>query len=105
MIIDDCGNEYMNRMCMYSIINQFGRLLYTFKESDENIMNLNGDYEIQLTIEVVTESIHNPIYWYDQLSMNKVCVIVSRKKWNWIIHCHSINSPSILFRFSPYQQA
>ena len=62
MIIDDCGNDYMNRMCMYSIINQFGRLLFTFKESDGNIMNLNGDYEIQLTIEVETESIHNQIY-------------------------------------------
>ena len=80
MIIDDCGNDYMNRMCMYSIINQFGRLLFIFKESDGNIIDLNGDYEIQLTIEVVTESIHNPFYWCDQLSMNKVCVIVSRSE-------------------------
>ena len=52
MIIDDPESEYVNNIPM---ISRFDRLMFLLKDMDGNIIHLNGDFELQLTIEDVVE--------------------------------------------------
>ena len=52
MIIDDLESEYVNNIRM---ISRFDRLMFLLKDMDGNIIHLNGDFELQLTIEDVVE--------------------------------------------------
>ena len=54
MIIDDPEGEYVNNIPM---ISRFNRLMFLFKDMDGNIIHLNGDFELQLTIEDVVEGV------------------------------------------------
>ena len=74
MIIDDPEVNYcrsIEEICI-PMIYRFDRLLSLFKDMDGNVMNLNGEFELQLTIEDVIESIHTSIDSTNQFSMIEV---------------------------------
>ena len=74
MIIDDPEANYcrsIEEICI-PMIHRFDQLLFLFKDMDGNVMNLNGEFELQLTIEDVIESIHTSIDSTNQFSMIEV---------------------------------
>ena len=74
MIIDDPEANYcrsVDEICI-PMIYRFDRLLFLFKDMGDNVMNLNGEFELKLTIEDVVESIHTSIDSTNQFSMIEV---------------------------------
>ena len=58
MIIDDPEVHYLRTVediCI-PMITRFDRLMFLFRDMDGNIMRLNGEFELQLTIEDVVWS-------------------------------------------------
>ena len=56
MIIDDPTTNYcrsVEDICI-PMITRFDRLMFVFRDFEGNIMQLNGEFELQLTIEDVT---------------------------------------------------
>ena len=57
MIIDDPKDDYIRTVentCI-PMIYRFDRLMYVFKDVDDNIIHLNGKFELQLTLEDVCD--------------------------------------------------
>ena len=74
MMIDDPEVNYcrsIEEICI-PMIYRFDRLMFLLKDMDGNMMNLNGEFELQLTIEDVIESIHTSIDSTNQFSMIEV---------------------------------
>ena len=96
MIIDDPTTNYcrsVEDICI-PMITRFDRLMFVFRDFEGNIMQLNGEFELQLTIEDVTTKclprFHRWISWV----WSKCSLILRRRKWSWIILSHSINVPT-----------
>ena len=63
MIIDDSEINDINtvkEICI-SMIHRFDRLMFVLKDMDGNIIDLNGEFELQLTIEDVCDQLHTPV--------------------------------------------
>ena len=62
------------------MIHRFDRLMFLFKDMDGNMMNLVGEFELQLTIEDVIEPLHTPFTSTNQFSMIEVFGNNSKKE-------------------------
>ena len=74
MIIDDSKDDYictMEDICI-PMIYRFDRLMFVFKDMDDNIIHLNGEFELQLTIEDVCDEMHTSVPSTNQFSMIEV---------------------------------
>ena len=74
MIIDDSMDDYIRTVAdiCISMIYRFDRLMFVFKDMDGNIIHLNGEFELQLTIEDVCDQLHTPVPSTNQFSMIEV---------------------------------
>ena len=54
------------------MIHRFDRLMYVLKDMDGNIIHLNGEFELQLTIEDVCDQLHTPVPSTNQFSTIEV---------------------------------
>ena len=74
MIIDDPKAHYIRTMADICIpmITRFDRLTNLFRDMEDNIMQLNGEFELQLTIEDVYEQVLSSIPPMNQLSRIEV---------------------------------
>ena len=74
MIIDDSEINDINtvkEICI-SMIHRFDRLMFVLKDMDGNIIDLNGEFELQLTIEDVCDQLYTPVPSTNQFSMIEV---------------------------------
>ena len=55
-----------------SMIHRFDRLMFVIKEMNGNIMRLNGEFELQLTIEDVCDQLHTLVPSTNQFIMIEV---------------------------------
>ena len=63
MIMDDPGINDINtvkEICI-PMIRRFDRLMFVIKEMNSNIIHLNGEFELQLTIEDVCDQLYTPV--------------------------------------------
>ena len=74
MIIDDSEINDINTVIEICIpmIHRFDRLMFVLKDMDGNIIDLNGEFKLQLTIEDVCGQLHTPVPSTNQFSMIKV---------------------------------
>ena len=82
MIIDDSEINDINtvkEICI-PIIHRFDRLMFVIKDMNSNIINMNGEFELQLTIEDVCDQLHTPVPSTNQFSMIEVFGNNSKKK-------------------------
>ena len=82
MIIDDPEVNYLRTVediCI-PMITRFDRLMFLFRDMDGNIMRLNGEFELQLTIEDVFDQVPSSILPMNQLSMMEVFGNTTKKK-------------------------
>ena len=82
MIIDDPEVHYLRTVediCI-PMITRFDRLMFVFRDMDGNIMRLNGEFELQLTIEDVFDQVPSSILPMNQLSMMKVFGNTTKKE-------------------------
>lgn len=77
MIINDPQVRFLNTVEQVNIpiINRFDRIYFSFKDLDGNYMQLNGDFELQLTIDDVLDNnqSENEYESYSQFSLSQVC--------------------------------
>ena len=81
MIIDYPTTNYcrsVEDICI-PMITRFDRLIFLFRDMDGNIMRLNGEFELQLTIENVYDQVSSSILPMNQFSMIEV-LCNSKKK-------------------------
>ena len=74
MIIDDPEADYIHTVadiCIPMTI-RFDRLMFLFRDMEDNIMRLNGEFELQLTIEDVYDQVPSSIPPMNQFSMIEV---------------------------------
>ena len=104
MIMDDPGINDINtvkEICI-PMIRRFDRLIFVFKDMDGNIIHLNDEFELQLTIEDVCDQLHTPVPSTNQFSMIKVFGNNrARRRCNWIILDHSISVTYHLYHSIP----
>ena len=62
------------------IIHRFDRLMFVLKDMDGNIIHLNDDFELKLTIEDVYDQLHTPVPSTNQFSMIEVFGNNSKKE-------------------------
>ena len=82
---------------LQTMISRFGWLMFLFRDMEDNIMRLNGEFELQLTIEDRVEGDGEgvPIIMSaNQFSMIEVFGNTRKRMCSWIILSHSINVPS-----------
>ena len=82
MIIDDPKDDYIctvEDICK-PMIYRFDRLMFVFKDMDGNIIHLNGEFELQLTIEDVCDQLHTSVPSTNQFNMIKVFGNNSKKE-------------------------
>ena len=82
MIIDDPTTNYcrsVENICI-PMINRFDRLMFVFKDIYDNIIHLNGEFELQLTIEDVCDQLHTSVPSTNQVSMIEVFGNNSKKE-------------------------
>ena len=83
MMIDDPEVNYcrsVEEICI-PMIHRFDRLMFLFKDMDGNMMNLNGEFELQLTIEdVIERGVVRPLVSANQFSMIEVFGNNSKKE-------------------------
>ena len=82
MIMDDSEINDINtvkEICI-PMIHRFDRLMFVFKDMNGNITHLNGEFELQLTIENVCDQLHTPVPSTNQFSMIEVFGNNSKKK-------------------------
>ena len=82
MIIDDQTTNYcrsVGDICI-PMIYRFDRLMFVFKDMDDNIIHLNGEFELQLTIEDVCDQMHTSVPSTNQFSMIEVFDNNSKKE-------------------------
>ena len=82
MIIDDPKDDYIRTVVDICIpmIYRFDRLMFVFKDMDDNIIHLNGEFELQLTIEDVCDQLHSSVPSTNQFSMIEVFGNNSKKE-------------------------
>ena len=77
IIINDPQLRYLNTVEQVNIpiINRFDRIYFSFKDLDGNLMNLNADFELQLTIDDVLDNNESMDEYesYSQFSLSQVC--------------------------------
>ena len=74
IIIDDPTTNYcrsVEDICI-PMITRFDRLMFLFCDMEGNIMRLNGEFELQLTIEGVYNQVPSSILPMNQFSMIEV---------------------------------
>ena len=74
MIINDPTTNYcrsVEDICI-PMITRFDRLVFLFRDMEDNIMQLNGLFELQLTIEDVYDQVPSSILPMNQFSMIEV---------------------------------
>ena len=74
MIMHDSEINYINsvkEICK-PMIHRFDRLMYVLKDMDGNIIHLNGEFELQLTIEDVCDQLYTPVPSTNQFSMIEI---------------------------------
>ena len=74
MIIDDSEINDINtvkEICI-PIIHRFDRLMFVIKDMNSNIINMNGEFELQLTIEDVCDQLHTLVPSTNQFIMIEV---------------------------------
>ena len=54
------------------MITRFDRLVFLFRDMEDNIMRLNGEFELQLTIEDMYDEVPSSILPMNQFSMIEV---------------------------------
>ena len=82
MIIDDPEVNYLRTVediCI-PMITRFDRLMFVFRDMDGNIMRLNGEFELQLTIEDVCDQVPSSILPMNQFSMMEVFGNTTKKE-------------------------
>ena len=82
MIIDDPEVDYLRSVediCI-PIITRFDRLMFVFRDLEGNIMHLNGQFELQLTIEDVYDQVPSSILSMNQFSMIEVFGNTTKKE-------------------------
>ena len=82
MIIDDTKDDYIRTVediCI-PMIYRFDRLMFVFKDMDDNIIYLNGEFELQLTIEDVCDQLNTSVPSTNQFSMIEVFGNNSKKE-------------------------
>ena len=82
MIIDDPEVNYLRTVediCI-PMITRFDRLMFLFRDMDGNIMRLNGEFELQLTIEDVCDQVPSSILPMNQFSMMEVFDNTTKKE-------------------------
>ena len=82
MIIDDPTTNYCRSVADICIpmIYRFDRLMFVFKDMYGNIIHLNDEFELQLTIEDVCNQLHTPVPSTNQFSMIEVFGNNSKKE-------------------------
>ena len=82
MIIDDPTTDYVHTVediCI-PMITHFDRLMFLFRDMEGDIMCLNGEFELQLTIEDVCDEVPSSIPPMNQFSMIEVFGNNSKKE-------------------------
>ena len=82
MIIDDPEVNYLRTVediCI-PMITRFDRLMFLFRDMDGNIMQLNGEFELQLTIKDVYDEVPSSILPMNQFSMMEVFSNTTKKE-------------------------
>ena len=94
MIIDNPTTNYCRSVADICIpmIYRFDRLMFVFKDMDGNIIHLNGEFELQLTIEDVCDQFHTSVPSTNQFSM-----IEGFDNNNWTILFRSISVTYYLY--------
>ena len=82
MIIDDSTTNYCRSVTDICIpmIYRFDRLIFVFKDMDDNIIHLNGEFKLQLTIEDMCNQLHTSLPSTNQFSMIEVFGNNSKKE-------------------------
>ena len=96
MIIDDPEVDYFRSVediCI-PIIIRFDRLMFVFRDLEGNIMHLNGEFELQLTIEDVYDQVPSSILPMNQFSRIKVFGNTTKKEVKLDNLYHSISVTS-----------
>ena len=74
MIINDPTTYYcrsVEDICI-PMITRFDRLMFLFRDMEDSIMQLNGEFELQLTIENMYDQVPSSILPMNQFSMIEV---------------------------------
>ena len=79
LIIDDPEVNYL-RTVEDICIPMIAGLMFLFRDMDGNIMRLNGEFELQLTIEDVCDQVPSSILLMNQLSMMEVFGNTTKKE-------------------------
>ena len=82
MIIDDPTVDYVRAVedvCI-PMITRFDRLMFVFRDMDGKIIRLNGEFELQLTIEDVYDEVPSSIASANQFSMIEVFGNTTKKE-------------------------
>ena len=79
MIIDDPEVNYL-RTVEDICIPMIAGLMFLFRDMDGNIMRLNGEFELQLTIEDVYDQVPSSILPMNQFSMMEVFGNTTKKE-------------------------
>ena len=82
MIIDDPEDDYIHTMADICIpmISRFYRLMFLLRDMDDKIIDLNGEFKLQLTIEDVYDQVHSSIPPMNQFSMIEVFGNTTKKE-------------------------
>ena len=97
MIIEYSTSNYcrlVEGICI-PMITRFDRLKFVFKVLEGNIVRLNGEFELQLTIEDVYDQIPSSIAPMNQFSMIEVFCNTTKKEvkvYNSLSHLISVPS-------------
>ena len=82
MIIDDPEDDYIRMVediCI-PMIYRFDRLMFMFRDMDDNIIHLNDEFELQMTIEDVCDQLHTLVPSTNQFSIIDVFGNNSKKE-------------------------
>ena len=82
MIIDDPTVEYVRSVedvCI-PMITRFDRLMFVFRDMEGKMIRLNGEFELQLTIDDVYDEVPSSIASANQFSMIEVFGNTTKKE-------------------------
>ena len=82
MIIDNPTTNYCRSVKYICIpmITRFDRLMFLFRDMEDNIMQLNGEFELQLTIEDMYDQVPSSILPMNQFIMIEVIGNTTKKE-------------------------
>ena len=105
MIINDPTTNYCRSVKYICIpmITRFDRLMFLFRDMEDNIMRLNGDFELQLTIENVYDQVPSSIPPMNQFSMIEVLGNTRKEEGNEAGQSSLIRSMFHLVRVALYR--